>query len=424
MPNSQLQSYEQFLDRLNQLGQFQMHPSLDRITRVLQRLPGFSGRIVHIVGTNAKGSTARFTDALARGHGLSAGLFTSPHFTSVRERILVDGRMLSKKAWLELANQVFSQRGDIPLTYFELLFAMAMLAFAKAGLDLAVLEAGLGGTWDATCAAPADLTIVTPIGLDHQHVLGETLTEIATDKANAIRPDCLALSAEQSPEALAILRRRARDVGAQLVGPRSFPMRQSADELRGLRLKARGDFQRRNAACAWTAFKMIAPDLGAQANLAVARRALAAVNVPGRMQMVRRKPEGSWLLLDGGHNVHAMTALARALAAEGLRPAAVVFACLADKDLASMAPVVRSMTDGPLIVPEMHGNERRRPAVETAKTLGVGARTAENVEEALVSLQNASTDPDHPILVCGSLFLLAELFTFHPEFLDQSGSEP
>jgi dihydrofolate synthase/folylpolyglutamate synthase len=424
MPDSQLQSYEQFLDRLDRLGQFRMHPSLDRISQALQRMPGFNGRIVHIVGTNAKGSIARFLETAARAHGVNTGLFTSPHFTSVRERILVDGRMLSEEMWLDLANQVFSLCGDIPLTYFELLLAMALLAFAKAGVDLAVLEAGLGGTWDATCAAPADLTVMAPIGLDHQHVLGETLAQIVADKANAIRPDGLALSAEQAPEALMILRRRALDVGAQLEGPRSFPMRRSEKELRGLRLRARGDFQRRNAACAWTAFKIIAADLGAQANLSVARRALAAVDIPGRMQMVRIKPEGPRLLLDGGHNVHALTALACALAAENIRPAAVVFACLADKDLASMTPVVRSLTDGPLVVPEIHGNERSRSAVETAKTLGPGARSAQDVEAALVSLQDVPTGPTRPILVCGSLFLLAELFTFHPEFLDQSGSEP
>jgi dihydrofolate synthase/folylpolyglutamate synthase len=423
MPHATFTSYHHLLQHLDELGQFRMNPTLERIQQALQRLPAPKGRVVRVTGTNGKGSIARFLQAAARGHGLSTGLFLSPHLTDVRERILLNGRKLPESRWLELANEVAARCGDVPLTYFELLLAMAWLAFAEADADLVILEAGLGGTWDATCALSPDLAVFAPVGLDHQHVLGGTLAEIARDKAGALPPEGLALSAGQKPQVLDVLRRRAGERETMLHGPCSRLMRRAQTELRGLQLRARGDFQRRNAATAWAALKLLAPGLGVRPDLPAARRAMAAAVVPGRMQTVRPWPDGPDLLLDAAHNVPALEALHRALDAEGLRPAALIFTCLADKDLAAMAPLAGVLTQGPIYVPELQMAERTRPATEVAGALGPRALPVKGMEAALMACRlTFSATPSEPVLACGSLFLLAELFTKFPAFLEQDGS--
>ena len=163
-----------------------MRPGLDRMRAALDRLalrrPPCC--VVQIVGTNGKGSTSTMLAALAQAHGLRVGLHTSPHFLSPRERVRLDGAMLPEERWLELAN-ILMQRGGDDLSYFEFVTCLAVMAFAEA--DIAVMETGLGGSYDATTALEADLVVFTPIDLDHQSVLGPFLKDIAADKAGATR---------------------------------------------------------------------------------------------------------------------------------------------------------------------------------------------------------------------------------------------
>lgn len=202
---------------LDNLGLFRMRPGLTRVKAVLNRLgllrPPFL--VAQVAGTNGKGSVATMLSALAREHGLKSGLHTSPHLLSVRERIRVDGQMLDENTWARLGNTLMAHGGG-ELTYFEFVTVLAVLAFARHGVDLAVMETGLGGRFDATTAMEADLLIFTPIDLDHQNVLGNSLAVIAADKAGAIRPGKPVLSCPQKPEAMHELRIAAKARGSAL----------------------------------------------------------------------------------------------------------------------------------------------------------------------------------------------------------------
>src|SRR3954467_14624067 len=199
-------------------------PSLGRI-RALTELLGDPQRaypVIHISGTNGKGSTAAMIESLLRADGLRTGRFTSPHVTSVTERITIDGAPVSEErfdeVWREIEPYVAlidqQQLDGVSMTFFEIITAMAYAAFADAPVDVAVVEVGLGGTWDATNVADADVAVITPIDLDHTHLLGSTVAEIATEKAGIIKPGALAILAGQPVEAAAPLLQRCAEVGA------------------------------------------------------------------------------------------------------------------------------------------------------------------------------------------------------------------
>ena len=186
---------DQIWEHLDGLGFFHMDLSLTRMETALSRLglsrPPFV--VAQIVGTNGKGSTSAFLDSLSRAHGCRTGLYTSPHFLSPCERIRIDGVPLQEDLWPELATEVYAARPD--LTYFEFLTVLAILAFARQGVQLAVMEAGLGGAHDATTALASDLTCFAPVAMDHAAILGPTLRDIALEKCGAIRPRVPVVSA-------------------------------------------------------------------------------------------------------------------------------------------------------------------------------------------------------------------------------------
>jgi len=162
-----------------------MDLTLDRMAAFVARHGQPRFPVLHVVGTNGKGSTATVLAELLRAHGLRVGLCVSPHFITPRERILVDGAMLPEETWAQLGSRVFEEADGLELTYFEVLTALSVLAFEDAGVDVAVMEAGLGGRYDATNVLNPALTVFTPIGMDHMHVLGDSLELIAMDKAGA-----------------------------------------------------------------------------------------------------------------------------------------------------------------------------------------------------------------------------------------------
>ena len=406
-----------------------MTPGLERMSVCLEamglrRLPGVA---VQIAGTNGKGSAAAFLDSLARAHGLSTGLYTSPHFLTPRERIRVDGHMLAEEQWLELAETVWASGRAEPLTYFELLTAMAAAAFARRSVGLAVLETGLGGRFDAVTALDADLVLFSRIGVDHQAVLGRSLEEIAADKAGAMRPGGLAVSTEQRPEVWDILARRARETGTRLVpaasvvswDPSTGAVRAATDaailEAEGLRPGLAGPHQHANAQLALAGWLLVARSAGWPATPEACRRGLGRVHHPGRMQAVPfaagRHPA---LILDGAHNEDGFLALTEAVRTMDRKPGCVVFNMLRDKPLDQVAPAVLALTEGPIYVPELTDNPRALPAWETAALLGSRARPADGVESALC----AALEHPGPALVCGSLFLLAEFFRLRPDCLE------
>ncbi len=400
------QQFREFAAHLDGLGLFRMDLTLERMqafVRGLEATPSLPA--VQVAGTNGKGSTATFLACLAQAHGLRTGLYTSPHFVDFRERLLLDGAMLPEADWIDLVNELAERVPDLDFTYFELLTALAMLAFRRAGAGLAVYEAGLGGTWDATTALPVDLTLFTSIGLDHEAVLGPGLERIARDKAGAMRPGGLALTGPQEPAVLEILESRAREVGAEL---------HHASELAALPLPGSlglaGPHQQGNARLALAGWRLLARKLGWRADQQAEAYGLARAFIPGRLQAVDFDPP---LFLDGAHNEPALSALAQALSALNIRPRALVFACLKDKDLEAMLPRVRGLTPGPILVPELPGNERAMAARDLAVRIGPRALAVSRLDDAL----NLLAGSQGRVLLCGSLYLLAEFYTKYPRFL-------
>ncbi|WP_461210367.1 bifunctional folylpolyglutamate synthase/dihydrofolate synthase [Desulfocurvus sp. DL9XJH121] len=396
------------------LGMYHMDLGLSRVEEALERL-GLAAqpyRAAHVVGTNGKGSVSLYLAETARAHGLRTGLYASPHFVSVRERVQVDGRMLGEETWVRLGNEVLAASGPDGLTYFEFVTVLAALAFARAGVEFAVLEAGLGGRHDATRALGADLVAFSSIGLDHTAILGPTLAHIARDKAGALRPGAPALTTPQVPEARDALAAEARALGVALRLPEDVP----GPLPEPLRPGMPGPHQEANARLALAAWRALAPVLGRAVDPEACARALAGAHLPGRFQRVPGPPE---LILDGAHNPPALAALAAALQELGMSPSLVAFGCMADKDLATMAPQVAALGRGPILAVGMPHNERAMPAFDLAAALGPRATPVADMGRALPLL---SRDPG-PVLICGSLYLLGEFFALRPDLLGYDASD-
>jgi dihydrofolate synthase/folylpolyglutamate synthase len=423
-----------FSSYLDGLGLFRMRPGAEAAAKVLERLglrrPG--PPLVQVAGTNGKGSCCAFLAALGSAHGLRCALYTSPHFLSPRERLRIlspggggEGESPPEEAWLAAAETVLAAGGE-SLTYFELLTLMAACLLHSQKAELAVMESGLGGSFDAVTALAADLVLFTPIDLDHQALLGDSLGAIAADKAGAIRREKPALSAPQAPEAASALLAEA--------GRRKAALRFVAAESleAGIRLSLAGEHQRVNAALALEGWKLLAPLCGVSFSEKKARAGLASAWIPGRLQRVPACSGLPSLLLDGGHNRHGLAALGLSLARLGLAPGAVIFSCLADKEPQSLIPHLRALSTGPVFVPPVRHNPRAMPAEELAALIGLAAvpcadlpealeRAAvyyrERLPEELAEELESSAPGRHPLLICGSLYLLAEFYAPRPELL-------
>jgi len=400
-----INNYTDLTAYLDKLGLFHMDLTLGRMEAfwVERGLPDIP--VVHVLGTNGKGSTSTFFCSIARTHGLKTGLFTSPHFVTPRERVLINRAMLEREIWVELANEILSTPGGESLTYFEFQTCLAMLAFEREGVDIAIMEAGLGGTYDATNVFKPGLALFTPIGMDHEKILGPTLADIARDKAGAIRSGGLAVTGFQVTEAMVELQNRAEEVKARLMYAVDM-----ADPLDDLNLGLPGIHQSANARLALAAWRVHAANIGFRSEPRLEIFGLESAFLPGRMQWV--EIDGQTVILDGAHNSHALVALKAALVAEDVQLGAVVFACLKDKDVDHMLPLIRELSDGPILVPTME-SERAGDACELAAALGERARSVDSMADAL----KVCSDIPGPVLVCGSLYLLAEFYTLYPQFL-------
>ncbi len=424
---------------LDGLGLFRMTPGLERIRSVLDRLnlrrPPFT--VAQIVGTNGKGSTSTMLASLGFAHGLKTGLGTSPHFVSVRERIKIDGRLLPEETWVTHANKLMDAGGK-ELSYFEFIVALSVVAFAAEGVQLAVMETGLGGSWDATTALEADLVVFTPISLDHTQILGESISEIARDKAGAIRAGKPAITVGQPPEVMAEIAAAAEKNGSALYLVADAPAGADAtnrigccphtarlvnlsvpERPRGEKMLLSGDFQRQNAALALASWRFVNHMLSekkpqtADRQNATQRMSAAAISpaeakglcsawIPGRMHLIRpqelavlhagrgesaalkdRQRAEPFFLLDGAHNCHGLSALGLALAKSGIAPSATIFACLEDKYPEQMAAHLRALSTGPIFIPPIKDNPRAVPPGKLAGLIGLNASPAGSLHEAV-----------------------------------------
>jgi dihydrofolate synthase/folylpolyglutamate synthase len=341
-------------------------PTLDRIRALLDLLgdPQHAYPLVHVTGTNGKTSVTRMVDALLSTVGLRTGRFVSPHLQSVTERISVDNAPISPARYVEAYRDVAPYVSMVdaeqpnPLSKFEVLVAMAYAAFADVPVDAAVVEVGLGGTWDSTNVADGKVAVIGPVGLDHMEYLGPDVATIARDKAGIIKPGSVAVLAEQEPEAMRELLRRVADVDASVaragqefgvlgreiaVGGQLLRLQGLGGVYEDVFLPLHGRHQAANAAVALAAAEAF---LGAGADNQLdgdaIRQAFASVTTPGRLEPVRSAPT---VLLDAAHNPHGAQALATALDEEfDFRKLIAVVGVLGDKDahgiLDALEPVV------------------------------------------------------------------------------------
>ncbi|MBR6674019.1 MAG: bifunctional folylpolyglutamate synthase/dihydrofolate synthase [Mailhella sp.] len=438
-------TYDDVIRHLDGLGVFHMDMGLGRMERALSAL-GLDRPLrptVQVVGTNGKGSTSSFLQAIAMAHSLKAGLYTSPHFVVPEERIRVGHAMLPPARWPALASRAV--QAEAGLTYFELLTVMAAEAFALSDCDLIIYEAGLGGRYDATSALPAHMTCFVPIDLDHVEILGRTIAAIAEDKADAMQNGrVLAVSAPQPEEARLALEKRADELGIPLC---SCPSADSCEgteaglalwtslpaELRelavlpeGAKLGLHGPHQRMNAQTALLAWVLLCHRFGWKTNRQSILEGLERAFIPGRLQYAPAAGSRPALWLDGAHNQHGMAALVSALGDKeavpgALRPGAVVFSCLRDKAPEKLAAMLREAVGGvPVFVPEIKDNPRAATKEELCALLGEQARPAESLDAAISSAAEAAAGT--PVLICGSLYLLGDVFSRFPELLAPQNS--
>ncbi len=411
-------------------------PSLGRITALTELLgdPQRAYPVIHVTGTNGKGSTTAMIESLLRAAGLRTGRYTSPHLTSLTERITIDGEPISDERFDELWSElepyvaiVDERRIDgVVCTFFEIMTAMAFAAFADAPVDVAVVEVGLGGTWDATNVADAGVAVVTPIDLDHTHLLGSTVAEIAREKAGIIKPGAHAILAGQSLEAAQVLLERSAEVGA-------LPQREGIDfGVLGRQLAVDGQLIRLNgaegpvedvfiplhgahqASNAGLALAAVEAFLGLKAlNPDVVRDGFAAVTVPGRLEVVRRSPT---VLLDAAHNPHGAAAVVAALEeAFDLNPLVGVIGVMADKDVRGVLETFEPALTH-VVVTQVASSSRGMPAEElgelAAEIFGAErvtvAPSLDNAIEAAVGLAEVEGVGTPGVLVSGSVVLVGE----------------
>ncbi|MCU0266137.1 MAG: bifunctional folylpolyglutamate synthase/dihydrofolate synthase, partial [Actinomycetia bacterium] len=387
--------------------------------------------VVLVAGTNGKTSTARMVDALLRAFGLRVGRYTSPHLESVTERIALDGvpvdaeRFVASYAEVAPYLDVVDARHDHPLSFFEVLTAMAYATFADAPVDVAVVEVGLGGTWDATNLAHATVAVVTPVALDHQAYLGETLPEIAGEKAGVVKAGSFAVLAQQPPEAAQVLLRRCAEVEATVaregfefgvlsvvtaVGGQLLVLRGLDAEYDEVFLPLHGAHQAHNAAVALAAVEALLGGRRLDADLV--RAGLAQVRSPGRLEVLRRSPT---VLVDAAHNPAGARALAAALTEEFAFDRLVgVVAVLADKDargiLEALEPVLTDLVVTRTSSPRALDPDRlAEVAVEVfgADRVSVAPRLADALDEAVALAEDPALG-GAGVLVTGSVVTAGE----------------
>ncbi|MEV0237308.1 folylpolyglutamate synthase/dihydrofolate synthase family protein [Nonomuraea sp. NPDC050786] len=345
--------------------EWDFEPTLDRIAALLDLLgsPQRAYPVIHIAGTNGKTSTARLTEVLLRERNLRVGRFTSPHLVSMRERITVDGEPLSEERFAEVFEEIMpyveltDSQGHRRIQFFELLTAMAFAAYADTPVDVAVIEAGMGGSWDATNVADGTVSVITPISLDHMDRLGPDIPSIASEKAGIIKPGTTTVLAQQELAAAEVLMRRAADVGAVVareglefgVLSREVAIGGQLLTLRGLKgvydevyLPLYGAHQASNAACALAAVEALT---GGDDPLDVdlVRQAFAQASSPGRMEVVRRTPT---VVIDAAHNPGGMQATLEGLhEAFDFAKVIGVVAVMRDKDVDALLELLEPILD-------------------------------------------------------------------------------
>ncbi len=400
-------------------------PSLDRIRAVSGLLdePQLTYPTIHVTGTNGKTTIARAAADISCAHGVKTGLFTSPHLRSVRERLALCGAEISEQefaeewAHLEPYLEVVDGQEHGPSTYFEAVTALAFLWFADKPVGLAVVEVGMGGSWDATNLVAGDVAVIGEISLDHPE-LGSTIQEVATEKAGIIKPGKIVVVREQPDDALKVIEARAADVGATVlleerdwevevrvpaVGGQQFRVRGVHGTYDELFLPMFGEHAVRNVAAAIVAVESI---VGHALDPDATRVAIDALRIPGRLEVITRSP---LIILDGAHNPAGAEALARTLSESFTWSRMhVILAVSSNKDVDGVIGALAPLAD--VWYAGTNASVRSFPAEHVAERIAAaGGRVADlgTVEESLAAARDAAATDDL-ILVTGSLYTVAD----------------
>lgn len=404
-----------------------LHPkiidlTLDRVWRLLAALDNPQDRlppVIHIAGTNGKGSTQAMIRAGLEGAGKSVHAYTSPHLARFHERIRLAGELISEAHLTEVLDECYAKNGGENITYFEITTCAALLAFARTPADYTLLEVGLGGRLDATnvIEKPA-LSVITPVSIDHEQFLGNTLAKIAGEKAGIIKRGVPVVVGPQEDEAMEVIEDVAARLGAPLIAhgqhwhvyeERGRLIFQDETGLLDLPMPALiGAHQVQNAGMALAALRHLGADEVA------CEAAMARAEWPARMQRLKTGPlveaaAGAELWLDGGHNAAAGHALADVLAGLPKRPTHLICGMLNTKDvtgyMAPLAPHVESLTA--ISIPGEAATLSAEETEAAAQSVGI---TATRAEDALSALQAIiAKDPSARVLICGSLYLAGHI---------------
>ncbi len=435
---------------LSRAPEHRVQPSLERVEWALDLLgnPERAYRNIHITGTNGKTSTARMAERLLAATGMRTGRFTSPHLATIRERIALDGDPISEEgfiaAWEDVAPYIrmvderSAAAGGPRMSFFEVLTVMALAVFADHPVDVAVIEVGMGGTWDCTNVVPGDVEVITPIGLDHAAWLGDTIEEVASNKAGIIKDGAMLITSVQPPAAQAIIAAAAAqhgvvwrreldpeedpdEAGAGIlsvldrtlaVGGQMTTLRTTAAVYEDVFIPLHGDYQAHNALLALASAEAL---FGGRALPAkIVEDGFASVASPGRMEVLRSSPT---VIVDAGHNPHGLGALVPAVEeAFGFRHLVAVVGVMADKDVEGILSVLEPACDAVVCVPidSPRALEAEDLAVVAREVFGAdrvdAADTLAGGIERAVTLSEGFDDPlaSSGVLVVGSVVLVAE----------------
>ena len=407
------------------LSRFGVQPGLERINALLEdmRHPEYNGRFVHVAGTNGKGTVCTEIASVLKAAGFQTGLYTSPYVLDFRERIRIDGEMISPTALRSASSPVccavkrLNETGIFP-TEFEAVTAAAFNAFAAANCSVTVLETGLGGRFDATNVIRSPIvSVITSVSLDHMQVLGSTLAEIAAEKCGIIKPRChVVTSAHQPEEVLAVIRRTAAEKGAYLFEADENELFQTvSSDLSGslirwrntdIRVPFAGAHQLQNAALAIKALEVIGVN-GLDITVKHIKEGIESAFIPARTEILCPKP---LIILDGSHNEGSVSALASLLEAEaGSMKILAVMGMMADKDCPGAAKRLKSLVSHVIAVTPSNPRAMKAGALKAIfENVGVSAEATDDpkagIDAALAQL------PEYDALVvCGSLYLAADV---------------
>ncbi|THA26419.1 bifunctional folylpolyglutamate synthase/dihydrofolate synthase [Streptomyces sp. RKND-216] len=420
-------------------GETKLDPSRTRIAALMDVLgePQRAYPSIHITGTNGKTSTGRMIEALLGAFDLRAGRYSSPHVQSITERISVDGAPLSAERFVETYRDVepfvamVDERQQYRLSFFEVLTAMAYAAFADAPVDVAVVEVGMGGTWDATNVIDADVAVITPISLDHTDRLGDTPEKIAVEKSGIVKTDARVVLAQQPVEAASVVLRRAVEVDATVaregmefgvvsrevaVGGQLITLRGLGGEYPDLFLPMHGAHMAHNASVALAAveaFLGVGTEHARELDVDTVRQGFASVATPGRLELVRSSPS---VLLDAAHNPAGAQAAAAAIGeAFGFSRLVGVVGCSAEKDVRGLLEAFEPVFTEVVVTRNathraMDVDELAALAVEVfgEERVQVEPRLDDAVEAAITLAEEEGEYAGAGVLVTGSVFTVGE----------------